>query len=109
MTKITLNDVGSISQNPTTAQATINDNFDIIQTAFDNTLSRDGTSPNQMENNVDMNSFRVLNLPSPVTADEPVRLQDLSTFSGGGTIASIPAGGTAGQSLQKTSNADYAV
>jgi len=109
MTKITLNDVGSISQNPTTAQATINDNFDIIQTAFDNTLSRDGTSPNTMENNLDLNSNRILNLPAPVNNDEPLRLQELIDFTGGGTVSTFPAGGTTGQMLTKLSNTDYNV
>lgn len=107
MTKITLDNVGSISQNPTTAQTTINENFAIIQTAFDDTLSRDGTSPNPMENTLDMNSFQVINLPAPATENSPLRLQDLDDFIGGGTISNIPAGGTTNQLLTKLSNTDY--
>lgn len=48
-----------------------------IQVAFDNTLSRDGTSPNQMEAPLDMNSNRLLNLPAPEFPTDPVRLVDL--------------------------------
>lgn len=108
MSKITLNNVGSLID-ATTAQTTINANNAIIQAAFDDTLSRDGTVPNQMQNNLDMNSFQILNLPAPTTSDAPVRLQELSTITGGGTVSNIPAGGTTGQVLSKTSNSNYAI
>ncbi len=108
MSKITLTDLANL-QNETTAVNTINNNSTIIQTAFDNTLSRDGTQPNQMVANLDMNSNHILNLPTPATADEPLRLQDLNNFVGGGTVTNIPAGGTTGQVLAKTSNVDYQV
>lgn len=41
--------------------STINANNDAIETAFDNTLSRDGSSPNQMSADLDMNSNDLLN------------------------------------------------
>lgn len=41
--------------------STINNNNQLIETAFQNTLSRDGSTPNQMEANLDMNSFDILN------------------------------------------------
>jgi hypothetical protein len=77
MPKITLSNVGSLIDT-TTAAATINSNFATVQTAFDNTLSRDGTQPNPMESNIDMNSNRILNLPVPVSLNEPVRLGDIN-------------------------------
>jgi hypothetical protein len=77
MSKITLSDVGSLID-ATTAKNTINSNNAVIQTAFDNTLSRDGTSPNQMQSYIDMNSQRILNLPAPDTLNEPVRLADIT-------------------------------
>lgn len=106
MSKITLNNVGSLTEF-TTAAAVINGNKAVIQTAFDNTLSRDGTSPNQMAASIDMNSNRVLNLPAAVTAHEPLRYQDLSDFVGGGTVTNIPAGGGSGDILTKHSSVDY--
>lgn len=105
MAKITLNDLGTIDSF-TTATATINSNNAAIETAVENTLSRDGTAPNQMVSNFDMNSHQILNLPAPATAGSPVRLQDVQT---GGTITNIPAGGTTGQVLSKTSNIDYSI
>lgn len=86
MAKLTLNDVSNITGNPTSAAATINNNSDAIETALENTLSRDGTSPNEMNADLDMNSNRILNLPEPVNASEPLRLQDLIDFNGGGSI-----------------------
>jgi len=81
MSKITMATVGSISTNPTSATTTINSNFSTLQTSFDNTLSRDGSSPNQMESNLDMNSFHILNLPEPSSDTDPVRKIDLTNVS----------------------------
>lgn len=89
MSKITLLNVGSIQDNPTSATTTLNTNSNTLQTAFDNTLSRDGTSPNQMGNNFDMNGFRILNLPAPIGLTDPVRLEDIGTL-GGNSFTSNP-------------------
>lgn len=70
MAKLTPTDVSS-GYGATTI---INDNLEDIATAIENTLSRDGTSPNQMEANLDMNSNRILNLVAAVSATEPVTL-----------------------------------
>lgn len=78
MSKIILNNVGDIVD-ATTAATTINNNNAVLQTASDNTLSRDGTFPNQMLSNLDMNSNQIVNLPAPLTATSPVRLQDVNT------------------------------
>lgn len=104
--KITLGDVTSFT-NDTSATTIVNSNSAIIETAFNNTLSRDGTTPNQMGANLDMNSFHILNLPPPATSEEPLRLTDLSSFIGGGTVSNIPAGGSINQVLTKTGPADY--
>lgn len=108
MTKITLTNLTSLS-NPLTAIAAINANNDAIEVASDTFLSRDGTSPNTMGATIDMNSFRITNLPAPLASTEPLRLSDANTLNGGGTIQSIPTGGTTGQFLKKNSNANYDV
>lgn len=74
--KLTLADLASLA-NETSAMATINANNTLIEDAFDNTLSRDGSTPNAMEASIDMNSNRLLNLPQPISNGEPVRLQDI--------------------------------
>lgn len=108
MTKLTLSNVGSLID-ATTAQNTINANNAEIVTAVQNTLSLDGTTPNQMRSTLDMNSNQIVNLAAPATNQSPLRLEDLNTFNGGGTIYTIPAGGTTNQALTKTSNVDYVV
>lgn len=106
--KVVLQNLASL-ENELTAVNTINSNNAAITAAMDNTLSRDGTAPNQMQSELDMNSFQVLNLPQPATANSALRLQDLSTFVGGGIVTNIPAGGTTGQTLAKVNNTDYNV
>lgn len=106
MAKLILNDIGSFLDY-TTAKATVNANNALIEAAVEKTLSRDGTTPNTMTSQFDMNSWPIVNLPAPINVTSPVRLQDLSTFSGGGTIATVPAGGTTGQPLVKNSNTNY--
>ena len=59
--------------NETSAVNTINNNFAAVETAMENTLSRDGTTPNQMGASLDMNSNRILNLLSPINDAEAVR------------------------------------
>jgi hypothetical protein len=108
MSKITLATVGSLTQNPTTAQQVINNNYSIIQTAFDNTLSRDDTQPDQMVGNLDMNNNQILNLPPPSTASAPLRLADATLLNGSGTLVTgVPAGGTTGQALTKNTASNY--
>lgn len=47
--------------NMNTAGPTINNNNDLIETAFTNTVSRDGSTPNNMEADFDMNGYDILN------------------------------------------------
>ena len=66
MPKITLTSLGSRYG----SIDALNANFEAIEEAFDNTFSRDGTGPNTLEANVDANSFRIINLPTPEADDE---------------------------------------
>jgi len=74
--KITLTNLANLS-NRESAVVAINNNNDLIETALENTLSRDGTSPNVMASNLDMDSYRILNLPVPINDTDPVRLVDM--------------------------------
>lgn len=79
MSKISpLNDLANLS-NEQSAVAALSDNNDKIESAFTNTLSRDGSTPNQMGANLDMNSNRIINLPTPQASTEPLRVQDALT------------------------------
>lgn len=78
MAKLTLDDIASGYGSSTKH----NSNNDKIETALENTLSRDGTGPNEMEANLDMNSYRILNLPNAVNNAEPVTLGQANTLAG---------------------------
>lgn len=72
MAKLTLTDLANLSNESSTVAA-INANNAAIEAALEKTLSRDGTSPNSMEVNLDMNSYRIQNLPVATSDTEPVR------------------------------------
>jgi hypothetical protein len=74
MAKLVLNDISNLTGNPTSAEQALNDNFTSIETAIENTLSRDGTTPNSLEAQLDANSQRIINLPFALSASEPVTL-----------------------------------
>jgi hypothetical protein len=48
----------------------LNANFDAIEAAFDNTISRDGSAPNAMGANLDMGSNRIINVGTPTAATD---------------------------------------
>lgn len=106
--KVSLTNIVNL-QNETSVVNAINNNNAAITAAIDNTLSRDGTNPNQMNAVLDMNTQQVLNLPPPATQNSPLRLADLTSFIGSGVVSSLPTGGTTGQLLAKNSNTNYDV
>lgn len=57
MAKLNLNNIDA----GYAANTALNTNFDLIETALENTLSRDGTTPNTMSADLDMNGYRILN------------------------------------------------
>jgi len=57
-------------------------NNDKIEAAFENTLSRDGSAPNSMQANIDVNGYRILNLPTAVSDSEPVTLGQAGSIAG---------------------------
>src|SRR5262245_2905480 len=83
--------------NDTTAVNTVNNNFTAISTAFTDVLSRGGTSPNQMNSTLDMNSNQIINLSAPQTVNSPARLVDVVT----NPTITVPSSGT-GLTFQQT-------
>lgn len=67
-TKVTVDDITNISNG--SGLATLNENFDILADEFDKVLYADGSVP--LAGNLDADSNRILNLPIPVSAGEPV-------------------------------------
>lgn len=57
----------------------VNANFAALNAALLNTHSLDGSTPNSMTANLDMNSNRILNLPTPSFPTDALRLQDIGS------------------------------
>lgn len=74
MSKISLQDIASGYN----LQTVVNNNNAFIEEAFDNTLSRDGSSPNEMSAPIDMNSNPIINLGAPVGNTSAARWIDLT-------------------------------
>lgn len=89
-----LTEVENIESQTTLTQA-LADNFDKIESAIDNTVSRDGSAPNYMLADFDMNGKRIINLPSPQSGSDPARWQDVAR---GLTLTEIPVPDLAGNS-----------
>lgn len=79
MPKVTLQNVENL-QNEQSAVGRINANFQALQSVIDTLLSRDGATPNQMVALLDMNNRRIINLPPPVSAQEPARHGDIQQY-----------------------------
>lgn len=77
MAKLVLDDVASL-QSESSALQTLNTNAARVEAALENTLSRDGTSPNQMGVPLDMNNYRVINLGAPINGTDAARLIDVA-------------------------------
>lgn len=69
MAKLTTTDLTSLTSNEASAVSAINENFAAVEAALENTLSRNGATPNAMESDLDMNSFDILNAGS-VSVDQ---------------------------------------
>lgn len=61
----------------------INENNDKITAGFNKTLSRDGSTPNNMQVPLDMDSNRIINLGKPLFPNDAVRLIDVTEAFGG--------------------------
>jgi hypothetical protein len=71
MSKLTITPILSNYQSTTQ----LNNNFNLIATAIENTLSRDGSTPNAMSADLDLNGYAILNVSS----------LDVSSLTNGGT------------------------
>lgn len=86
MAKLVLNDITSGYNVATTYNA----NNAATEAALENTLSLDGTSPNEMEADLDMGGNKVVNLGAPTNDNDAVRLVDVANIVSGGDITITP-------------------
>lgn len=105
MSKLTLKDLSNL-QNENTAVANINANNAAIEAAIDNTISRDGETPNQMEAELDMNSNHIINLPGAASDFEPIRRKEFLEAINALETSDGIADGTLGNNLLADMPAD---
>lgn len=108
MAKLTLNAIGSRYG----SIDALNDNSDLIEAALENTLSRDGTGPNNMEADLDMDSNSIINLADGVHNQDAVTVKQLNGGLQGvatGNIVKLReiATATAGQTIFNLSGLTY--
>ena len=94
---------------------TLNDNFTNLRDGFDNTISRDGSTPNVMEADFDMNNNDILNVRNITISGIPITAETLTGPQGpqgpagedGAPGPGFAAGGTTNDVLVKLDNTDY--
>lgn len=67
------------TRTPVSTLQGINNELAKVELAMQDTLDLTGSTPNYMDTNLDMNSRRILNLPLPLTDQEPLRRGDIPT------------------------------
>lgn len=72
MSKVDIKTLDSLSHNDASATKLINDNFDALKKAVEDSVSRTGKTPNFMAAEFDMNSRRIINLGEPVDDTDAV-------------------------------------
>lgn len=105
MAKLSLTNI--LGQYASTTQ--LNNNFTAIETALENTLSRDGTTPNTMSADLDMNSkdinnASVINTDSLVVAGSSVVAGDTLTVPSATNVPNTPAGSISSTNVQDALN-----
>lgn len=107
MAKLTLSDPANLT-NESTFITTIAANNALIEAAMEKTLSRDGTSPNQMTSSLDMNSQRIINLPAPVGDNDAARYVDVGDAPVQAAAAAASATAAAASEIASAASASAA-
>ena len=105
MSKVDIKRLDSVTKNDTTATEQINDNFKALQAAIENTVSRDGTVPNYMDADLDLNSYRIINAAAPVEGKDVVTLEYFEEKAGGAIEAAAQAKASASKAASSAQSA----
>ena len=93
--KTSIRRLDSLTHNDTAATKLINDNFEALQQGIEDALSRSGKTPNFMDEPLDMNMNRIINIADPVDdydlankhyVDEQVAAEALARQSADNTL-----------------------
>lgn len=87
--KVDIKRLDSVTHNDTTATKLINDNFNALQQGVEDSLSRTGKTPNFMDSDLDMNTYRIINVSDPISDHDVANKKyvDEKAISGIGIVA----------------------
>lgn len=105
MAKVDIKRLDSVTSNDTTATALINDNFQAIQKAIENTLSRDGSTPNFMDADLDLNSYKIINCGEAVEDNDVVTVKYIKDVVGDASADAASAAASAAQAASSAQSA----
>lgn len=109
MTKVNIRRLDSVTTNDTTATQLINENFSALQTAIENTISRDGTTPNFMDADLDLNSYKIINAGTPTNNTDVITKEYFDEHVGDAAGYATAAAASATQAhLYETNARDFA-
>lgn len=103
--KVKIKRLDSVTANDTAATLLINENFQAIQTAIENTLSRDGTTPNFMDANLDLNSYKIINCGEATEDKDVVTLKYVKDAIGNAAEDAVNAAASAAQAASSAQSA----
>lgn len=103
--KVKIKRLDSVTANDTAATLLINENFQAIQTAIENTLSREGTTPNFMDANLDLNSYKIINCGEATDDKDVVTLKYVKDAIGNATEDAANAAASAAQAASSAQSA----
>lgn len=103
--KVKIKRLDSVTANDTAATLLINENFQAIQTAIENTLSRDGTTPNFMDANLDLNSYKIINCGEATDDKDVVTLKYVKDAIGNAAEDAANAAASAAQAASSAQSA----
>jgi hypothetical protein len=95
MAKLTLDTVAN-PENQSSFVSQLNSNFDAIETALENTVSRDGTSPNTLTADLDLNNQKIVNLATPTASADAATKAYVDSVATSGVTGPAGTNGTNG-------------
>lgn len=108
MTQINIKRLDSLTHNDTAATKLINDNFQAIEKALEDSLSRKKDSVNYMDTELDMNTKRIINIADPVEAGDVVNKKYFDDNVGNAKASADAAKAAADRAESHAKNAQVA-
>lgn len=108
MTQVNIKRLDSLTHNDTAATKLINDNFEAIEKALEDSLSRVPAVPNYMDTELDMNTRRIINTAEPVEDGDAINKRYFDMKVGDAKLHADDAKAAADRAESHANNAQVA-